>query len=120
MSSTFAVRERRGILAALRVRDFRRIWVGQLCSNAVNWALLAIIPYHVYALTGSASDTAFAFAVGSVPALAVAPFAGVLVDRWDHRWTLILTDAGRAVAVLAMLVVDDRSQVPILYVALLV
>jgi MFS family permease len=49
----------------------------------------------------------------TVPALLLAPFAGVFVDRWEKRWTMIWTDALRlllvSLFVLMTLLVGQRG-----------
>ncbi|MCZ7672458.1 MAG: MFS transporter [Chloroflexi bacterium] len=54
-----------------------------------------------------------------LPGVLITPFAGVLVDRWDRRKTLILSDLGAAVSTfgILLLVTTDQLQIWHIYVA---
>ncbi|MDQ3928077.1 MAG: MFS transporter [Chloroflexota bacterium] len=52
--------------------------------------------------------------------LPLASVAGVFVDRWDRKWTLVACDLARAVAVLLLLFVSSEDQLWLLYVAVLI
>lgn len=54
----------------------------------------------VYELTGSASWLAIVFGVNALPTILFQPFAGVLVDNFDKKRLMVLTDLGRAITVL--------------------
>jgi len=43
--------------------------------------LVVAIPFHVFALTGSTVATGLTLALEALPALAIGPWAGVLLDR---------------------------------------
>lgn len=92
----------------LRNRSFNRLFYAMLTSSIGDWiGVLAIIAL-TESLLGEGTRAA-AFAVSGVmvarviPTLFLGPVAGVFVDRWDRRWTLIWVDIGRGVlmAVLA-------------------
>jgi len=87
---------------ALRNRDFRLLWSGQLLSALGDWFLVLAIPIHVYRITGSAAATGLMYAATNVPAVVVGPFAGLFVDRHDRRVTLAVTDAVRGALLVAM------------------
>jgi Na+/melibiose symporter-like transporter len=108
------------VIGLLRDRDFRLLWTGQLLSNLGSWLLVVAVPYRVFQLTGSAAATGLAFVIGSVPSLALGPVAGMLVDRWDRRRTMLAVDLGRAGAILPLLLVREPGQLWLVYAALLV
>lgn len=58
----------------------------------------------VYKLTGSAALLGIVSFAGQVPAFFLGPVAGVLVDRWDRRRTLIVTQVLSMLQSLAMAV----------------
>ncbi|MEK8173430.1 MFS transporter [Streptomyces sp. M19] len=62
--------------------------------------------------------TGLAFMAETLPALLLAPLAGVLVDRFDRLAIMISSDLLRAGVVLAMLAVDSADTVWLLYAAL--
>lgn len=91
------------MFALLRHRNFRLLWLGQLCSQAgdrlTQMVLVALVAQRA---AGSALSMAAVMAATSVPALVVNPFAGAFVDRWDRRRTMIACDLIRAAAILAL------------------
>ncbi len=101
-------------------RDFRRLWLAGLISDGGDWLLLVSLPILVFQLTGSPLQTSFAFLVELAPAVLLGPVAGQLADRWDRRRLLIGVTAVQAVALLPLLLVRDRADLPILYAVIAV
>jgi predicted MFS family arabinose efflux permease len=108
-----------GFVLALRNRDFRLLWTGQLLSGLGSWFLLVAIPYQVFELTGSPAATGFAFVAQSVPAFVIGPAVGVAVDRWDRRRTMLVASLGQAGCVLPLAFVHRADQIAIVYLALM-
>jgi predicted MFS family arabinose efflux permease len=106
-------------MLALRIRDFRLLWTGQLLSSLGSWLLLIAVPYRVYELTGSPVATGFAFTAGSVPGMTIAPLAGVAADRWNRRRTMLAVTLGQAACVAPLGFVHRAGQVGIVYAALM-
>src|SRR5271170_2266677 len=113
------LRIRRGMMLAQSIRDFRLLWTGQLLSGLGSWLLLIAVPYKVFELTRSPAATGFAFVAESVPAMVIGPIAGVAVDRWDRRRTMLAVTLGQAGCILPVAFVHQSGQVPIVYLALL-
>ncbi|MGQ0607993.1 MAG: MFS transporter [Chloroflexota bacterium] len=88
-------------LRLVRNRNFSLLWVGQLIS-------LLGDRIHIIALgalvagRGSELELGLTFAATAVPSVVLGPLAGVLVDRWDRRRTMIACDLVRAALVLAV------------------
>jgi len=79
--------------------SFYLLWQGQLIS-ALGDAVYAIaLGFWVLQKTGSTAIMGTLMAAASLPRVAVAPFAGVLVDRADRKWMLVAMDALRGLAV---------------------
>ena len=106
--------------ALLRRRDFGLLWAGGLISETGDWFLLVGLPIWVLQLTGSSLVTATVFLVGLLPGLVVGPLAGVLVDRWDRRRTLIAVSLAEAACLLPLLAVDGRDDLWIVYLVMAV
>ncbi|MET7419005.1 MFS transporter [Dactylosporangium sp. NPDC005555] len=104
----------------LRHRDFRRLWLAGLISDTGDWLLLVALPILVYQLTGSPLQTSYAFLVELAPAVLLGPLAGHLADRWDRRRLLVGIAVVQAVALLPLLLVKDRGDLPILYAVIAV
>jgi len=77
-----------------------------------NWLA---IPIMVNRLTGSAMMVGISVMATALPALIFGPLAGVFVDRWDRKWTMILADVFRALLVLPLLLVNRPDQVWMFY-----
>jgi MFS family permease len=106
--------------ALLRRRDFGLLWAGGLISETGDWFLLVGLPVWVLQLTGSSLVTATVFLVGLLPGLVVGPLAGVLVDRWDRRRTLVAVSLAQAAFLLPLLAVDGRDRLWIVYLVMAV
>lgn len=96
----------RGIFRALRYRNFRLFFMGQTVSLIGTWMQLIAMSWLVYRLTNSAMLLGVVGFVGNLPSLLIAPFAGVLADRWNrHRMMVIIQTLAMIQAfVLAILV----------------
>jgi MFS family permease len=99
----------------LRRRNFALLWLGGLLSFTGDWVLFTGLPLVVFDLTGSTLSTAGVFAAAMVPRILWGSLAGVLVDRWDRRKTLVATNLVQAVALLPLLLVDSEEQLWIVY-----
>ncbi len=92
------------MLETLRQRNFALLWGAGLISMLGDWVLFIALPFYIYTLTGSALGSGLMFIVESLPPLLLGSVAGVFVDRWDRRRTLILADLLRGTILLALLV----------------
>ncbi|WP_338781466.1 MFS transporter [Streptomyces sp. DG1A-41] len=79
--------------------DFRRLWVGQTASQLGEHASLVVLPlFAVLTLNAGAGELGVLRAVGQAPILLLSLFVGAWVDRWRTRTVMVLTDAGRTLA----------------------
>ncbi len=107
------------MLAVLGQRNFGLLWFGQLISIAGDWVLFIALPFFVYDLTGSALATGAMFIASTLPRVLLGSLAGVFVDRWDRRQTMIAADLLRAGLLLALLAVRSVDQLWLVYVVAL-
>jgi DHA3 family macrolide efflux protein-like MFS transporter len=97
---------------------FGLLWLGQgislFGSSMSNFALTI----WAWSLTGSATALALVGFFSFAPTIALSPFAGALVDRWDRKRLLMVSDAASALSVLVILVLylAGRLEVWHLYV----
>jgi predicted MFS family arabinose efflux permease len=103
---------------ALRIRDFRWLWVGGSISSLGSWLLVLAVPAHLFIVTGSLAKTGLSLAAGYLPQLLLGPVAGALADRWDRRRLMINASLGQAAAVAMMLLALSPGRYWILYAAL--
>lgn len=101
---------------ALRSRNYRLLFFGQLVSLTGNWMTQVATGWLVYRLTNSPQKLGLVSFCGQIPAFVLMPIAGVLVDRWDLRKTLIITQVLSMIQslVLAYLTLRHMISVPIL------
>ena len=103
-------------LRLFRNRSFAALWLGQMVSFIGDYFNWLAIPILINRLTGSATMVGLSMIATALPALLLGPLAGVFVDRWDRKWTMIGSDLLRALLVLVLLTVHSREQVWIFYV----
>ena len=104
------------MLALLRRRNFALLWLAGAVSTLGDWILMVALPFFVYDLTGSALATGATFMASTLPRVFLSSVAGVLVDRWDRKWTLVLSDAARGLLLLPLLLVRSADTLWIVYV----
>lgn len=104
------------VLAPLRSRDYRFLWLAQLVSvigDKIHQIAMSVL---VYKLTGSVAQVGVMLAVTTLPAVLFGVPAGVFVDRWDRRLTMIGSDLLRAGIVLCIPLLI-RFGMPLVYLA---
>ncbi|HWS31460.1 MAG TPA: dTMP kinase [Actinoplanes sp.] len=87
--------------SVLRLRGFRRLWLVLAAASFGDWigilatALFASAQFENTAAQGAAFGGTIA--VRLLPALVLGPIAGVLADRFDRRYTMVIVDLLRFV-----------------------
>lgn len=101
------------MLRALQHRNYRLFFTGQAISLIGTWMQMVAMSWLVYRLTGSASMLGVIGFVSQVPTFVLAPFAGVLADRWNRQRLLLTTQtlAMLQAAALAYFVLSGTVQV---------
>jgi MFS family permease len=79
------------ILRALRYRNYRLFFGGQIVSLVGNWMTSVATSWLVYRLTGSAWMLGVVGFAGQIPSFALAPLAGLVVDRVNKHRMLVAT-----------------------------
>ena len=80
--------------------SFSALWMGQLVSALGDRIHQVALAFIVFEATDSAIAVGAVFLVATLPNLLFSPIAGGLVDRWDHREVMIVSDLLRAGLVL--------------------
>ena len=80
-----------GVFRALRHPNYRLFFGGQTVSLIGSWITRVATGWLVYRLTGSVLLLGLVGFAGQIPSLVLAPFAGVLVDRWNRHRILVVT-----------------------------
>ena len=82
---------------------FTIVWFGQVVSlvgTAMTGFALTLWAYRTTGLATALSMVAF---FNFAPMIIMSPIAGVLVDRWNRKWTMALSDLASAMATLTIL-----------------
>lgn len=103
------------MLHVLRQRDFALLWFAGLISLTGDWMLIIALPVTVYQLTGSAVATSGIVIANRLPSLLFGSFAGVFVDRWDRKRTMVTSNLIRAPFLLLLFAVDSAERVWIVF-----
>ncbi|HEX3879024.1 MAG TPA: MFS transporter [Bryobacteraceae bacterium] len=92
----------------LRLRPVRRLWIAQIVSVFGDFlAVFAIIAVVTFKLHGTATQVAMVLVAFMAPMAIVSPLAGVFVDRWPLKRTMVVSDLIRGVLVLLLVFVHD-------------
>ena len=81
-----------------RNRAYLLLWGGQAVSSVGGETSQLALPLLILSLTHSPTQAGLAGALRSLAYLLLGLPAGALVDRWDRKRTMIVCDAGRALA----------------------
>jgi MFS family permease len=84
-------------LRPLRVPDFRRQWIGTAVTAVGSQLTAVAVPKQVFDLTGSSGYVGLTGAVGFVSLMIFGLWGGAIVDAFDRRLVMIVSNAGIAV-----------------------
>jgi MFS transporter, DHA3 family, macrolide efflux protein len=88
------------------MRTFLSVWIGQFVSVLGSKLSEFALAIWAYQQIGSITQVAFLVVLMYLPTILAAPLAGSLVDRWNRRWAMILSDAVAASCSLAALLLS--------------
>ena len=95
------------------------IWFGQLVSLIGSGLTGFALGVWLYQSTGSATQFALNSLFALLPFLLISPVAGAVVDRWDRRKVMIVSDTGAALTTLAIVLLHNADQLSIWWIYLL-
>ena len=96
-------------------RNFAWLASGQAISNLGDFVYSTTLFIWVFTLTHSASAVSGVLAAQYLPVFLLGPLAGVFVDRWNRRQTMILSDLIRAGAATLPLLAPASLRLPAIY-----
>jgi MFS family permease len=79
------------------MNSFIRVWLGQLVSLTGSALTSFALGVWIYNTTHSAALFSILAVFTIVPAVVIAPFAGVIADRWSRRAVMMTADSASAV-----------------------
>lgn len=95
-------RYRRNTFSSLKLRNYRLYFIGQGISLCGTWMQSVAQGWLVYKLTNSGTLLGVAIALQFMPVLALAPYGGLLADRFSKRRLLFATQSAAAMLALAL------------------
>jgi len=105
--------------SAVRHRNFRLYWIGQIVSLVGTWMQTVSQPWLVLLLGGTPIQLGLVLALQFAPSLALAPLGGVLADRVDKRRLLLVTQSVAALQAVALFALTVTNVVQIWHIMLL-
>lgn len=100
----------------LRNRSFVALWLGQTVSFIGDYFYWLAVPIMIERLSGSTAMVGISVIFNALPMFVLGPVAGVFVDRWDRKRTMLVSDIVRALLVLFFLTVRSADQIWIFFV----
>ncbi|HEX2646225.1 MAG TPA: MFS transporter [Candidatus Dormibacteraeota bacterium] len=91
-----------GFRGALRHTAFRNIWFAQLAAQLADKFLLFSLIILAYNISHGSTPVAVTLLAYTVPAVLLAPPAGVIADRMNRKGIMVLSNLARAVVVAAI------------------
>jgi DHA3 family macrolide efflux protein-like MFS transporter len=100
--------------------EFYVIWFGQVISIVGSGLTGFALSVWIYQQTDSVTTLSLLFFLSTAPGLLLSPFLGVLIDRLDRRWILVLSDTGSALGTLTFALLFFTNRLAIWHIALVV
>jgi len=91
---------------------------GQAISSLGDYLYSATLPVWVLTLTSSVSAVSGVAIAQYLPAFLLGPLAGIFVDRWNRRHTIILANIAQALCTLLPLLLFGPLQLPAIYISI--
>src|SRR2546426_2155062 len=104
-------------LGALRHRDFRVFWIGQLVSQIGTWMQSVAQAWLVLELTHSPLQLGIVSALQFTPVLLLSPIGGALSDRFAKRRVLLVSQTAMKLQALVLAVLVWGGYIQYLHVA---
>ncbi len=94
---------------------YRRLWFGLAISMLGEWFSTVALFVLIYTLTGSELGIGLLFVIRMFSLAFPQIFTGMLADRFSRKWLMVWANLLSAVAVLSLLLVDQESEVWLIY-----
>ncbi len=96
-------------------RDYRVLVSAGLISLIGDYALGVGLTFLVYQITGSTLASGGMLLAAFLPSILLGSLAGVMVDRWDRRTTMIVANVLQVAGLVPLLAVHDSSTIWVVY-----
>ena len=88
---------------------FTLVWIGQIVSMLATQMTQFTITVWAYEKTGSVTALGLVTVFGSVPFLLMSPIAGAMVDRYNRKLMMMISDLGAGTATLLLLTLQSTN-----------
>ncbi|MBI5701819.1 MFS transporter [Candidatus Saganbacteria bacterium] len=109
-----------GFGAVFSNTGFLMLWLGQLTSQLADRIFVYVLMILVYQLTKSNAGVSLPLLAFGIPSVIIAPWAGILVDKLDRKWIMVVTDIARGLLILLIIPLIAKSVAHIFFVSLLI
>jgi MFS family permease len=98
------------------VITFTVLWLGQLVSLVGSGLTSFALGVWTFQRTGSATQFALIGLSAVLPRVILSPLAGVVVDRWDRRRVMLLSDIGAGLSTLVIVLLISTARLQICHI----
>jgi DHA3 family macrolide efflux protein-like MFS transporter len=103
----------------LAIPSVRRLWIAQLVSIFGDFlAIFAVFSVVTFQLHGTPTQVSMILVAYLFPLAVISPLAGVFVDKWNVKWTMIASDVIRGLMVLVLVFERDLNVIYGVFLAL--
>jgi len=95
------------------MKAFTVVWIGQVISLLGTGMTVFAITIWAFQETGRATDLAQIIFFSFAPTILLSPIAGALVDRWNRKLVMIISDLASGLATIAILILFATGQLEI-------
>jgi len=88
----------KNIVPATSMRPFIQIWLGQVISSFGSGLSSFALGIWVYQTTKSVTSLSLVTLCATLPILLFSSVAGALVDRWDRKWVMVVSEVASVVS----------------------
>ena len=107
------------IRQALAIPSFRKLWLGQLVSIFGDFlALYAVLSEMSFRMHASARAITLVSVSYLIPLALIGPLAGVFVDRWNSKRTMVVSDLARAALALGLVIAGVPWHIYLVFIAI--
>ena len=107
------------IFRSLKYRNYRLFFSGQSISLIGTWMQRIAMPWLVYHITGSAFLLGLVSFAGQIPTFLLAPFAGVVTDKFSRYRVLLITQIVSLIQALILAILALSGVIEIWHIVLL-
>ncbi|OOQ93159.1 MFS transporter [Bacillus cereus] len=100
----------------LQSKPFLIFWISQTTSQIANAIYLLALPLWVFSLTGSSFFTGVTIFLQTFTMMIFSPLMGVVIDNFNKKTLLIMSDFIRGALILLLLFVDSSEKMYIVYI----